>query len=392
MIDMTSSRADVLMLIKTSALDYDDRLRKEIESVIAAGRTVEVVCLQDDNESRQGTTWGGVSFDAMSLLSRRWFSSHSFICLHILEFLFRVVWRGHLKKRKVVWVHDPVMITAIPVLVIWRYLSRSGRLVWDQHELPPQGILRFSISKYLFSFLCGLPDTLINANAARVTYLKRCGALSQRQDVMVIRNFSDGHYADQAVQELPDPVHDWLNGESYVLLQGGGLAVRHFEPVLKAVLTHGWPNDLKLVVVGRCDQQLVEKWQGSSPVRFAERVYLVGMIPQMELTRFSDHALCSLILYSDHIPNQKYCEPNRLYQALCRGTPVVVGDNPPMAEIVRETGAGVVLSGDGSDPEMIVAGIREGLLKADAFARKARQASTSYTWQAQVPTLLKVFD
>lgn len=89
--------------------------------------------------------------------------------------------------------------------------------------------------------------------------------------------------------------------------------------------------------------------------------------------------------------NHRLTTPNKLFEALAAGVPIVAADLPGMAPIVRETGAGVVC--DPTDPVAIAAAIRS-LLELPEAERRAigergrRAAATRYNWTAQIEVLL----
>lgn len=89
--------------------------------------------------------------------------------------------------------------------------------------------------------------------------------------------------------------------------------------------------------------------------------------------------------------NHRLTTPNKLFEALAAGVPIVASDLPGMAPIVRETGAGVVC--DPTRPGAIAAAIR-GILElpeAERWAmgeRGRRAAAERYNWAAQVAVLL----
>lgn len=391
---MTSTSAgrasgQIVMFIKTSSLEFDDRLRKEIQSCQALGFGVFVHCLLDKDECAHGKTWGDARYQSHRLWSRRVFSGHRFVWLHVLEFALRVLFSGtglmaarsKSSSRRVLWLHDPVLMPIVPLAALSRALGRASTVVWDQHELPPEGWIRRLPFRAFLKWVCALPDHLVCANSARVGYLKSRGVLASGREALVLNNFADSAYASQPVRPLEDSLFSWLQGERYLLLQGGGSSLRHVESVLDAVLSNRWP-ELKVVIVGGYDKRVMELFRNRDPELFERLIWLQGMVPQMDLARYADHACASLILYRANSPNQVYCEPNRLYQALCRGVPVIVGDNPPMADVVKATGAGLVLDDDGADAFGIVSAVRT-LLASSGYAEAARRSSDRFAWQAQ---------
>jgi glycosyltransferase involved in cell wall biosynthesis len=92
--------------------------------------------------------------------------------------------------------------------------------------------------------------------------------------------------------------------------------------------------------------------------------------------------------------NHRLTTPTRLFDALGAGVPIVAADLPGMAEIVRQTGAGVVC--DPVDPAAIAVALRE-VLDASPERRAERRAAAlaaaagAYAWDRQVETLLGVY-
>jgi glycosyltransferase involved in cell wall biosynthesis len=92
--------------------------------------------------------------------------------------------------------------------------------------------------------------------------------------------------------------------------------------------------------------------------------------------------------------NHRLTTPNKLFEAMAVGVPVVASDLPGMAPIVRETGCGVVC--DPTDPAAIAAAIRS-ILDAPAEERRAYReralsaAHATYCWERQVEVLLEEY-
>jgi glycosyltransferase involved in cell wall biosynthesis len=92
--------------------------------------------------------------------------------------------------------------------------------------------------------------------------------------------------------------------------------------------------------------------------------------------------------------NHRLTTPNKLFEAMAVGVPVVASDLPGMAPIVRETGCGVVC--DPTDPVAIAAAIRS-VLDASTEERRAYRdralaaAHATYCWEHQVEVLLEEY-
>ena len=92
--------------------------------------------------------------------------------------------------------------------------------------------------------------------------------------------------------------------------------------------------------------------------------------------------------------NHRFTTPQKLFESIAAGVPVVASDLPGMADVVRSSGTGVLC--DPTDPASIAAGIREVLAATpeEAAERRARilaVARERYTWERQAEVLLAVY-
>jgi glycosyltransferase involved in cell wall biosynthesis len=89
--------------------------------------------------------------------------------------------------------------------------------------------------------------------------------------------------------------------------------------------------------------------------------------------------------------NHRLTTPNKLFEAMAAGVPVVASDLPGMATIVRETGCGVLC--DPADPASIAGAIR-GVLEGSDDDRRGwsdraiAAAHERYSWERQAAILL----
>ena len=92
--------------------------------------------------------------------------------------------------------------------------------------------------------------------------------------------------------------------------------------------------------------------------------------------------------------NHRYTTPQKLFESIAAGVPVVASDLPGMAGIIAGTPIGVLC--DPASPASIAGAIRE-ILDEAPNARAARRAAVlqiardEYNWEAQVATLFAVY-
>lgn len=333
-------------------------MRKECESLRRIGVSVRVVVLADDNVADTHVVWSGVHVQSLKLVTRRWFHQARGLAFKLLEFNGRAFVDILRRPPDVLWCHNLECAPLVAGAVLLRRFGRIRRVIWDQHELPGASVMRSRLGRRTVARLMRACDAVVVANAERRQYL--VGQLPGASHVQfsLLENLADRWLRDLPVHPLRDDIRKWARGRPYVLLQGGARPGRHFPEVVHAVIDQ-LDVDVGLVVIGSRPESLVTPLEARWGADFSDHVFFTGWIPQMEIPSLIDHAVASLVLYEATTPNSLHCAPNRLYQAIARGTPVIVGANPSMAGLVAERNLGVVVEGTGRSPEDIARAIRD---------------------------------
>lgn len=366
------------MLIETSGLEYDDRLRKEALSIVRLGHSLRIVALEYANEAGNRLTYGSVPVTTFGLSSRRWFARTRGVAVKLLESYVRFAIPLLRGRTDLVWFHNLNFGLFVPFLVFCRWLGLTRTLIWDQHEMPFDWMLHNRLVTNTLTFLMNCCDAVIVASADRKVFLQDTMRRRLHVPIVALENYPDNEFAQMPPSTLDDETVSWLGDVPFLLAQGGANPNRHLEELVEAVISDGhW----KLAVVGPYKQAQVDRlMQKFGPV-LSERVRFTGLVPQMAIGPFVDSALASVVLYDQGSINLRYCAPNRLYQALCRGVPVLVGTNPPLRRIIETYGCGVVVE------TMSAEGIRRGLADLAAnnsFLRaNARQCLDVFRWENQ---------
>jgi glycosyltransferase involved in cell wall biosynthesis len=121
------------------------------------------------------------------------------------------------------------------------------------------------------------------------------------------------------------------------------------------------------------------------------RVRILAAVPPAELLDWIASADVVAMPIQPTTLNHRLTTPNKLFEALAAGVPVVASDLPGMAPIVRETGCGILV--DPTDAAGIAAALRDVLATpADEMsawrARCSAAARDTYNWERQMEGLL----
>jgi glycosyltransferase involved in cell wall biosynthesis len=189
----------------------------------------------------------------------------------------------------------------------------------------------------------------------------------------------------------PRLVHEALGldpATRVVLYQGGFSRDRGIEQLCAAI--DAVPRAvLVLLGYGQLEAEIRARAAASAGL-----VHVLPAVPPTELLRWVASADVVAIPIQPTTLNHRLTTPNKLFEAMAAGVPVVASDLAGMAPIVTETGCGVVC--DPTEPAAIAAAIRA-ILDAPADERAAYRARAlaaahaTYNWESQVARLFEAY-
>ena len=221
-------------------------------------------------------------------------------------------------------------------------------------------------------------DALILADDARFEQVR--GA-HPRRSVVIYNALEDLPPAEQKTQEPEDTKRGMR------LAYFGNLQVeRGLLELLEVLTSHPeWRLDLggfggdKTLIQSKASQLANVTWHGQVPY---ERV--------LELSHLADILFAT---YDPRILNNRYASPNKLFEAMLLGKPIIVAQGTNMDRIVLETGCGVVVPyGSPSDLESALQSLQEKPeLRRQLGANARRAFETTYNWQSMQKRLLQLY-
>jgi glycosyltransferase involved in cell wall biosynthesis len=179
-------------------------------------------------------------------------------------------------------------------------------------------------------------------------------------------------------------------GSRILLFQGGVTAGRNLETLVDAMTLVTAPG-LHLVFLG--GGQLEKSLRArAGAAGIGGRVHFHRSVHPRDLLDYTACADLGIIPYQPTCLNNLYCTPNKLFEFIAAGLPMIATDLPELRRLVVENGIGRVA--DTSSPAPLAAAI-DGLARHEAamqaLRRNVAQARRRMNWECEEKTLIDIY-
>jgi glycosyltransferase involved in cell wall biosynthesis len=235
-------------------------------------------------------------------------------------------------------------------------------------------------------------DALVTVNQSLAEDL---GRRYRPRRVVVVRNCP-------ARWQAPEPRPDLLRtaagipaGHPVALYHGGFSAHRGMEELAEAILQPGM-EQVHAVFLGYGSERASLDRRAADP-RYGGRLHVLDAVPPHELPPWVASADVGVMPIQRSTLNHYLSTPNKLFESLAAGVPVVVSDFPEMHRIVlSDPDAPLGATCDPADPADVARAIRSILdLPPDELAdlrrRCLRAAHERYNWETEVARLTGLY-
>ena len=269
---------------------------------------------------------------------------------------------------------------------------RGSRLVYDSHELFAEqsslvhrpGIRGFW--RWLERRLIRRVDRVLTVSSAIAENLEQTYGL-ERPPVLV-RNLPPFRepVAGDSLRRALGLVGDT---DPLVLYQGGFLTENGLADQITAMsrIEVG-----RLVLLGSGPMEEALRRQVAA-LGLHDRVRFLPRLPFPQLHALTCGADLGLCVIKPTGNSFLWSMPNKLFEYLMAGLPVLAGDTPEIRRVIEDTGAGALV--DPEDPDAIADGIRE-LLTDEGRRRRmgeaALRSAERYCWEREAPHLLEAYE
>jgi len=305
-----------------------------------------------------------------------------------IDYYIRSFWVARKEATDVYHAHD---LITLPVAWLCSRLT-GGKLVYDAHELwpdrgrvPKRSRLNRFLVKSIESFFIRRTDANIMAGESSARELSRRYHIPQPTLILNVPFYHPYERSTVLRDSLGIPE------EEKILLFEGRLDVhRGIEEGIRSLkyLSHcslvmlGFGPDLYISGLKR----LIEK-EG-----LIDRVYFFGAVPYDEVTRTAMSADVGLILLQNADLNFYYASPNKLFDFMAAGLPVVGSNFPDMKKFIE--GCNIGMTCDPTNPREIadvITHIVSDENRYNEMKRNALEAAKIFNWENESKKLVALY-
>jgi glycosyltransferase involved in cell wall biosynthesis len=179
------------------------------------------------------------------------------------------------------------------------------------------------------------------------------------------------------------------NDEQQIVIYTGRITTgRGIEETIDALPELG--GDVLLIMLGYGDPLYLEKLVARADRGgVADRVRVVGPVPSDQVSATASQADVALVAIQPICLSYRYSLPNKLFEAIQGGVPVIASDLPDISAFVTAHDVGRLFAP--SDVAAFKSGLKEILEDSELFRRNAENLAQTLTWEAEAGQLIDAY-
>ena len=267
---------------------------------------------------------------------------------------------------------------------------KSSHIVYDSHELfcevpelqsrPVKKKIWKRIERWIFPKLKNV--FTVNDSIAKMYSDEYKVNLHVLRNVPLLSAQKNIH--EQSKTELSLPVD-----KKIIVLQGAGINIHRGAE--EAVQAMQYVNNAVLIIIGGGDVIAILK-QMIIDLKLADKVKFIGKVPFEKLLQYTRHADLGLTLDKDTNINYRYSLPNKLFDYIHAGVPVLSSDLVEIKKIITQYNIGDCI--DGHDPKHIADKINK-ILSDETLLQTWKKncviAAGDLNWEKEEEQLINVY-
>ena len=356
----------------------DSRVLKEAISLQNEGYDVTVVALHHEN-LKEFEEVQNIPVHRVKLSTMNWSKNSIASLAKYIEWSYHVIKKY--RQYDVMHCHD---LNALHLGVIAKLFNRKLKVIYDAHEYETEVNylvgMKKKLSKVVEKFLIRYADRVITVSDAIAEEYVRLYGIPKPHLVLNAPPFKEVVKKDIFRETFG------IEREQTIFLYQGNLSRgRGVEVVLE---TFKALSDTKSVVVfmgyGELEASIKEHQKRYHNIYFHKAV-----TPDI-LLDYTSSADFGISMIEDVCLSYRYCLPNKMFEYIMAGVPVIVSNLPEMKKLVEQYEVGVVAK-ENNPKELAEAIILASSLDKDYVQKQLNSVKSIYNWEEQEKILISLY-
>ncbi len=363
-----------ILILLNSSVDNDSRVKKVIETLRNSGNSLTLLSV--NSRTHEHLRRHEVIFHEYK---RRFLPGVSFLASH---FVFIKTALRFYTAEEVVHCND---LNTLLAGVLIKLINKGVKVVYDSHEFAINDVPNeswWSIkAKLIFEgLLIRFADEVIVVSESIAIEYARLYNIKKPHLVL-----NCPFYAEQPKMDLFRQRFSIRPDQVVFLYQGGLSKGRGIETLLQAFEQR---QDDRAVLICMGSGSLMGMVQDYA--RRCKIIYYHDAVDHDVLLNFTSSADFGILCYEDSCLNHRYCSPNKIFEYLMAGLPVITSNLQEMRRLVEEESIGLVVrystvEGFNSAVDYALA------MNKSEILSNVRRVSSKYSWETQQCILLDAY-
>lgn len=277
---------------------------------------------------------------------------------------------------------------------------RKKILIYDTHEYFT-GMPEIFTRPHIYKVWKGIENWLFPKQHTIITVNKGIARLYKEEygkEIFIVRNLPPYRpaKASKTMEELKIPgLYDEKKHKHkrFIILQGAGINTdRGAEELVEAMLPIYGLEDLILLIIG--GGNVIDSIKKKvSDLNLVDRVVFLPKMIYEDLFNYTVHASIGVSIDKDHGLNYRYSLPNKLFDYIMAGTPVLTSDLPEVSRIVDTYQVGKKIQNH--DPSHIAKCLNEMLTNNEQmkiWRENCLKAARELCWESEEDTVRQIYE
>ncbi len=368
--------------IYQSPFKNESRILKETKSLAQTGafKKIQILAIWEEGLAEYENLDSLRSVWRVKLWLRRLSKSRMSKALSLLEWFLRIIWAARKRKIDFVQVHSLLTLPLGSILKVWK----GSKLIYDAHELETESKSLSRISKKLAKILeatfIGFADSVIVVSESiKKWYVNRY----PKSQIHLIKNIPEiSPSLSNTKGQLRGPLN--IPEEALLFIYQGLLGRgRGIEMLLDVFERQPPSKHIVFMGYGPLEEEIRAKAAKKTNIHFHPAV------KPSEIPAYTQDADVGLSLIEDLCLSYRYSLPNKIYEYVTCGVPVVVSDFPDMGAFVDEHQCGWKCRVEALALETLVNQLST--REIVAIKDRLKQKPLKFDWKEEGQKLLRIY-